>query len=371
MESAIQTLRLVPRALRDALAVDLKMQEAHRQMTQFGELAVQEMGTIKSEPIDLTDAVQSARQAVQGKSVADALYGLATVHRFADVARAREFARKMVNEHPLQALFAAKYLSTDGRVVAKVDGAGPNLGAPEPGSSAVRAQMIRHHSMCISLAVQGSILPALECLRAEHRIRETDLVAMARRSGIVPIGREHLIGKALYCGLEGDWAAAIHILVPQIEHMVRVQLKQAGSKTTTLTPQGIEQEVGLSSLMDDPAVDQVLGANVAWEIRAVFCDNMGPNVRNEVAHGLVDDDIGNSVVACYAWWFLLRLVATAFWASSGSIHKRPEPAPSVEQDTSPVPDAIRSELDACPVVPVVDAQQGAAADDRPQAGDRG
>lgn len=327
LESAIQTLRLVPRALRGSLSVESKIQDAHRRMTQFGELAVEEMGTIKSDPIDLTDWVQRARQGVQGKSVVEALRGLATVHRLADVGRDREFARQMVTDHPLSSLFAAKYLSSDGRVVAKVSGSGPGLQGADQDSPAVRAQMIRHHSMCIGLAVQGSILPALECLRAEHRIREVDFVAMARRSGIVPIGREGLIGKCLYFGLEGDWAGAVHVLVPQIEHIVRAHLKQAGSKTTTLDVRGIEQEVGLSSLMENPAVDQVLGPSVAWEIRALFCDNLGPNMRNEIAHGLVDDGIGNSVFACYAWWIMLRLVMTAFWTASG-------PTPAGSQPTA-------------------------------------
>ena len=313
MESAIQTYRQVPRALRHDLAVDSKIQEAHRRMTEYGGMAVGEMGTIKSEPFDITDMVQCARSAVQGKQVLEALRGLAMVHGIADVQRDRDFARQMVREHPLQHLFGAKILAGDGRVVAKVPSSGPKLQAGDEDAPAIRAQMLRHHAMRVGLAVQGSILPALEVMKVEHRLRVIDFAMMARRSGLVSIGREGLVGKGLFFGWDGDWAAAVHVLVPQVEHMVRVPLKEAGGKTTVLDSRGIEQEVGLSTLMEDPKADQVLGPNMAWEIRALLCDPVGPNMRNEIAHGLVDDGIGTSVFSCYTWWLVLRLVATPFW----------------------------------------------------------
>src|SRR5262249_59954822 len=123
----------------------------------------------------------------------------------------------------------------------------------------------------------------------EHRIRENDFVAIAAGSPIVPKDRAPLFGKGLFAGYDKDFVTAIHVLVPQIEHMVRVHLKAAGVKTTNLDKDGIENENGLSALMDPPETTQIFGEDLSFELKALFCDSFGPNLRNQVAHGLLDD----------------------------------------------------------------------------------
>ena len=42
---------------------------------------------------------------------------------------------------------------------------------------------------------------------------------------------------------------------------------------------------------------------------------MGPNLRNNIAHGLLNDQEANSVDAVYAWWLGLQLVFNTYWNS--------------------------------------------------------
>jgi hypothetical protein len=146
-----------------------------------------------------------------------------------------------------------------------------------------------------------------------HRLRESDFVAIASESPIVPEGRERLFGKALFAGYEKDFVAALHLLIPQIEHMVRWHLKAAGIKTTNLDRDGVENENGLSALMELPEATQIFGEDLSFEFKALFCDAFGPNLRNELAHGLLDDNACQSPYAIYTWWFGLKLVFKAFW----------------------------------------------------------
>jgi hypothetical protein len=95
--------------------------------------------------------------------------------------------------------------------------------------------------------------------------------------------------------------------------MVRVHLKQAGAQTTNLDKDGIENENGLSTLMDLPKVAAVFGKDLSFEIKTLFCDAFGPNLRNDLAHGLLDEDAFNSPNAIYAWWLGLRLVFNTWW----------------------------------------------------------
>jgi hypothetical protein len=177
----------------------------------------------------------------------------------------------------------------------------------------IRSEMIRDYGILVGIVVQGDIWPALEVLLLEHRLREADFIGLANQSPIVPRGRERLFGKALFAGYDRDFVTAIHLLVPQIEHMVRVHLKQAGAKTTTLDIDGIENENGLSALMALPEAEKVFGEDLSFELKALLCDSFGPNLRNELAHGLLDDDACQSVYAIYAWWFGLRLVFNTYW----------------------------------------------------------
>ena len=63
-----------------------------------------------------------------------------------------------------------------------------------------------------------------------------------------------MIVNALLAGFEGDFLVALHLLVPQLEHMLRVHLKAAGALTTTLRTDGVEHENGMGTLVDLPEV---------------------------------------------------------------------------------------------------------------------
>jgi hypothetical protein len=121
---------------------------------------------------------------------------------------------------------------------------------------------------------------------------------------------------ALFAGYDYDFTTALHLLIPQIENMVRVHLKQAGAKTTNLDKNGIQNENGMSTLLELPEAELVFGVDLLFELDALFCNPFGPNLRNELAHGLLDEDGCNSHDAVYAWWLMLKLVLKAWWNSA-------------------------------------------------------
>ena len=177
----------------------------------------------------------------------------------------------------------------------------------------IRSTMVQDYSFYVDLAVQGYIRPAQELLLQEHRIRETDFIALADQSPIVPIGRELLFGKALFAGYNHDFITALHLLAPQIEDMVRFHLQQVQVKTTNLDRNGIETENSLNTLMELSETQEIFGEDLCFEIKALFCDSFGPNLRNELAHGLLDDKASQSSYAIYAWWLGMKLVFNTFW----------------------------------------------------------
>lgn len=170
-----------------------------------------------------------------------------------------------------------------------------------------------HFEVCT--VIPGRVVPALETMLAEHRLRLRDFEGICNQSSIVPPQRSRAFAKALFSGYELDFDSAIHRLVPQIENMVRYHLKAAGAVTTVLDKEGIEAEVNLGTLLDKPEALLVFGEDLVFEMQAMFCESRGPNFRHHLAHGLLEDKDFETAFSVYAWCLALRLVFNVFWNS--------------------------------------------------------
>jgi hypothetical protein len=309
-ESAIHKYREIPRILRDKYDVANRIAELRVEMNKAGENSLDEMGIITSGPIDISELIENAVKAVQGKPTPEALLQFANVYRGAKVDKIRSFSKEMLRNYPLQSLFSATHMSSDGRVIAKRPGADLDGDNQE---ATIWPEMVKHYVMNLGLVVQGNIWPALEVIRQEHRLKEADFHSFVSRSPVVPPDRIQLVAKTLYLGYDNDFVGALHLLVPQIENLVRYHLNKNGEKTTNIDINGIENENGLSTLMANSKVEEIFGADLSFELRALFCDPFGPNLRNELAHGLVGYEDSQNIYSIYAWWLMFRLVFNTFW----------------------------------------------------------
>jgi hypothetical protein len=314
IEEAIHTLRRIPSARRSAFAIEQRIEQLGQELAQFRHAATGEMHAISSGPTDVSELVRRAREAVSGKSLQEAIKSLVMLGGIARVSDLQQSARDQLRASPLMAFIGGRIIGRDGRVVA----VRPSYNSSEPDSessqTALFAQMVQSHLFMIGLRVQARILPALEVITAEHAVTMQMLYRLCAQSPVVPPDRADLIARGLHYGFEGDWVAAVHVLVPQLENLVRIQLKLAGAITTVMDSTGVTNEVGLSTLMSFAEVETALGPDMAFEIRALFCSHFGPNLRNEIAHGLLSDGDLQAAGSVYTWWFILFLVKHA-WLS--------------------------------------------------------
>lgn len=314
IENAIQTYRTIPKKQRETHDGAERLKDLQTRLREYGRQAVDELTLTQGPKVDLSDCVRRARTAVTGKTTTEALTAFADLHPWVSANELRDSAIEMLRQCSISAfLFSSTSMSHDGRVVAKASPA--KLGSTPTGSDGVvRDQMLREYNIRADLVTRSSILPALEVLRFEHRLREIDFIERAGEAAIVPPGRALLFGKALSFGYDGDFAAALHLLTPQIEHMVRFHLNRAGVETRHLDNNGIQTEKGLSALLDPPASSEVFGTDVALELNFLFTEGGGANLRNVVAHGLLSDmEATHGVYPIYAWWLTLKLVGSRFW----------------------------------------------------------
>lgn len=336
---AIQIYKNIPGKERAAHQVDERIDALRKKHEESRTKIADHMSPISvSTPAnDLIEIIEESRKAVSGKKPVEALAALAQLHQIVNVKELRESAVEMMKKHPTRTFLGNTHRSRDGRILGHQPGTNPFA---EMSEKAVYFQMIEQHMLSMSLAVRGIFIPALDVLRQEHRFREVDFIDIARQSPFAPPGRETLFGKALFAGYDYDFATAIHLLAPQIENMVRFHLKQNSAQTTHLDKnEKIEDEVSLKSLMERPEAVQIFGENLSFEIRALFCERVGPNLRNLVAHGLLDDASSHqSVYPVYAWWLALRLAFTSFLDAlmedfdEDSLHKEIDAGPPVGRE---------------------------------------
>ncbi len=263
---------------------------------------------IQSDPIDISSYAEDARKVVSGKEPLEALASLAGIVPLIDAAKEMAGERKRM-QGSLSQLFGSSTFSTDARKVATRTG----LGVNEPSDEAVFAEVVRSFTWRIDLNVKALIYPALEVLMLEHRFDTGFLEEICNESPAVPPGHTGLWARGLWHGLSHDFPSAISMLVPQVEQLVRVYLKARGIFTIIVDENGVEMEKGLNTLLEMPESSQLLGPDLTLELRALLCEQLGPNLRNDLAHGLLNDPRSWSVAAVYAWWLCLRLVVLPYY----------------------------------------------------------
>lgn len=207
-------------------------------------------------------------------------------------------------------MMGVAHYADDGRVVARTRGVNASAETPAQHVEARAMQDFVNDAGMIGHALIG---PALEQLHLNHVFTMNDFKVIAERSGIVPPDRAAMVGKALHAGYQNDLEHALHVLLPQFEHLVREQLKIADALTTTHTPEdGLDMEIGLSRLTERAEMVEVFGEDRTFAIRALMCVEPGPNLRNVIAHGLVDSEYFQGPHALYVWWFILRMLVREF-----------------------------------------------------------
>tara|TARA_Y100000588_G_C14215576_1_gene908672 strand:+ start:96 stop:1904 length:1809 start_codon:yes stop_codon:yes gene_type:complete len=305
-ENAVQSYRRVPVKYRKENKVEESISRLRLKLKDSGKGALDEMALIKIPGEDVSDIVEASKKHVSGiEKVELAFLYFCGVSNSIAKKESLEFAKQSLSESTLSGLFSNIQLAHDGRVIAK-------SGIRDTDEdSRIRDEAIRNLDFSLEIKVKAQIIPALHVLLDEHRVSYEMLRVLCLQAPIVPESRERLLAKALYAGFEFDFSSAVHLLTPQIEHMVRTILKDSDVHTSTLNAEGIDMECGLSTLLDKPEAAEIFDEDLLFELQIILADQKGPNLRNDVAHGLLDDSTSASLASVYIWWRVFKLVISS------------------------------------------------------------
>ena len=177
---------------------------------------------IETDPVDISQYVSSVRRSVSGKDKFDAVATLATVHPLIDAEQARNDAADDLRGTMTRTI-GRSTIAGDGRKVATAGGA-----VGEPQEQEIWLEVVRSFSYRVGLITVGFIMPGQNVVTFEHRYSLNFHQRICWESPFVPTGHEDLWARGLWHGLNHDFPSAVSVLVPQIEHAVRLHLKSAG-----------------------------------------------------------------------------------------------------------------------------------------------
>lgn len=314
-EEAIITYRAIPRKNRAELSLEDKPAELQKKMLQAGKEALDELTNIEPDRDEEDIPEEEIIKFVGGKERLEiALVHFIKIYKGPNFKEIEKLAKSLLDQSFFLGL-SSTYLAEDGRTIEKVPVLDRTAKLDDlKNYEAIRAKMIPIFADEVSIIVRNRIMPALFQITKDFRINKALLRELCEASPIVPEGRARLIADGLWYGFDYDFSTAIHLLSPQIENMVRVELQKVGEVTCTLD-KGIQNEIGLSSLMNRREnILEIFGENLAFEIECIFTESIGFNLRNKIAHGLLSDLEASHLDACiYAWWLSLRIILNSLF----------------------------------------------------------
>jgi hypothetical protein len=330
---ALRYYRQVDGRFHDTLKTRASIERVQGKLEAAGVAALGEMASIRipNSDLDTGAMIKEAIGYVRDRSAVDALKAFCAIDgwpsRSDHLAQAKEVSKIGI----MGSLMGITHLSKDGRQIEKV---GPLTGDDDKDAAAMELKAIQQFiQFNVNLTAQMAIAPALQQIYMEHALSLADFQLIAAECPIVPLSHANAVAKGLYAGYQGDLTTALHLLVPQFENIVRAVLKSAGAITARTDTQGITMEVGLSTLIDDAKMVDTFGEDLTFGIRALMCSQVGPNYRNDIAHGLADSDSCNTLAGLYTWWFILKLVFTQWYeAAQPTAHGNP---PGHDGDAAP------------------------------------
>lgn len=96
---------------------------------------------------------------------------------------------------------------------------------------------------------------------------------------------------------EDDFISAIHILVPKFENCFREFFSWGGYPTTSIKKSATQHEQTFNEFLENNFVKDNIDSDTLFLIKYVMIDNLGYNLRNDIAHGLAGVDKFNRYIA--------------------------------------------------------------------------
>jgi hypothetical protein len=186
--------------------------------------------------------------------------------------------------------------------------------------------------LMLGVAVRMELLPLWQRRQVSGDLTADTVIDAFRASGNFAEDNLEIIATGLEAVMRNDEVSALHILVPQLEDVLRALLRQNDHETSHQKPTdtAVTEEITLGSVLQGLETAGVITTDDCLLFNLVLDGPLGMNLRNRIGHGLVrkPDCSPEAVVA------VLQCYAVVFSLSMSGAHV-PEPAGQPTQPSEP------------------------------------
>lgn len=275
-------------------------------------LALQDVSLDEFRPhpvrLNIGDVRQDVATAYEAYDLPAALLQLAYALAPVPIEVLRKNADEARRNSILGSIFGETHLDGDGKVVAESEA--PATSGDDSDWYIEKSQS--YLDLWRAQYVNAIIEPARITITRRFQIDERHFHPIVQLSPIVPVAHEHLFALGFARFLQGDFASAAYILVPQLENSLRLALKLAARDSSTIKTDMIQEDRSLSALFESlrPELDIMLGSDLANDIALLFIERPGPTLRHDVAHGKLSTGACYHPAAIYGCWLIFHLICS-------------------------------------------------------------
>lgn len=197
---------------------------------------------------------------------------------------------------PIQFLFTRKIQDSSGRIVATVG----------PIQEDYDGHLVLQSAQNLSIS-SWFLHKTIEALLGKFNIDAETITKYLYESSIFEKNRRELVKKGIEEYLNKNYVTALHILVPQIEALIRNLDEKTGGAVFKQSHLGGFNYKTLSDILHDENIKITLGEDFVFHLKVLFVDPRGKNLRNNICHGISTSETFNAYSADWVFHSLLCL----------------------------------------------------------------
>lgn len=139
-----------------------------------------------------------------------------------------------------------------------------------------------------------------------------------------------------------DYVSALHVLVPRIEHMMKSAFEQSGLPSVAVKSKRQIREQTFGDFLRRGDVRQIIGESIWYYFSYSLLDERGLNLRNDVAHGWIQESGCNRVsvqIVLFAILLVTRIRRPASMPTNSVLGKLPGMADLMSEPSEAVNEA--------------------------------
>jgi len=143
------------------------------------------------------------------------------------------------------------------------------------------------HQLSTNMSIDSFLLRKIfESMQSRYNFSAKTLCDFIFSSNLFKDYQKHIINKGFDAFLNKDYIVAIHLLIPQIETVIREFIKlYKGDVLKSNRHDGFQLRT-MDDLIRDDIFKQHFGIDIVFYFRTILTDQVGWNLRNNVCHGI-------------------------------------------------------------------------------------